>query len=230
MTKLVQKSRLTLRRARTKGGWTYVVMPGLGRVLRDTGLGQDPRARSTGHAVPQLVHGARETERTSCRSRPTCGRRSARRTGDVGDRPARGAAQLALITGLCTGKRLTDRAAHLLLNPSSTLDRERVHAAGVGQLDREQVAQHHRVEHTLGAGLALGLEADHGGGVGLDRLGGELEAPALARDAGRGPRGRSRRSGPSAPDQPSSSLWSASGRIAEKAGSFAFSLIWHFQR
>ena len=40
----------------------------------------------------------------------------------------------------------------------------------------EQVAEHHRVQEPLGPRLALGLEPDHCGGVGLDRLGRELEA------------------------------------------------------
>ena len=99
-----------------------------------------------------------------------------------------------------------------------------------GEVEREQVAQHHQLEQPRGAGLTLGLDADHGGGVGLDQLAGQLEAAPLARvlvgvgeqDAGEG---ASR-----APSQPAISLWLASGRGEENAGSFAFSLTWVFQR
>ena len=44
-----------------------------------------------------------------------------------------------------------------------------------------QVAEHHELEDPRGPGLALGLDADHRGGVGLDQLAGDLEAAALAR-------------------------------------------------
>ena len=37
------------------------------------------------------------------------------------------------------------------------------------------------MEHALRPSLPLGLEPDDGGGVGLDGLGRELEAPALSR-------------------------------------------------
>ena len=67
--------------------------------------------------------------------------------------------------------------------------------------------------------------------LGGDQLGGQLEAAALARvlvavleEDRRHPRGAA------SPAQPQISLWSASGSSAEKAGSFAFSLIWVFQR
>ena len=72
---------------------------------------------------------------------------------------------------------------------------------------------------------------DDAGRVRLDQLRGQLEALALARmlvaileeDGAQRPARR-------APSQPAISLWSASGSSCENAGSFAFSLIWVFQR
>ena len=69
----------------------------------------------------------------------------------------------------------------------------RVHAARLGELERDQVAEHHRPEQPRGAGLALGLDRDAPRRRARSarrsaRTGG---APA---DAGRGPRGRRLRS------------------------------------
>ena len=72
-----------------------------------------------------------------------------------------------------------------------------------GELEREQVAEHHGPEQALGAGLALGLDADHV--VGVARRSARRSArPADARaGAGRRPRGRRRCRRPSAAHLPS---------------------------
>ena len=44
----------------------------------------------------------------------------------------------------------------------------------------DEVAEHHRREQALDPGLTLGLDLDHGRGGGLDQLGGQLGALALA--------------------------------------------------
>ena len=102
----------------------------------------------------------------------------------------------------------------------------------LGQLERDQVAQHHRPEQPLDPGLALGLDPDRAGTGGLDGLGGELDAAALARvlvavlEEDGGELGL-RRLGPS-------SRRSRCGRPpaarSRRQGSLAFSLTWVFQR
>ncbi len=61
------------------------------------------------------------------------------------------------------------------------VDGGRVDALAGGELERDQVAEHHRPEQPLGARLAHGLDADDGVGPIGDQLGGELDPLALAR-------------------------------------------------
>ena len=58
MTTLDKQFTATLQKSPAKGGWTYVVMPGLGRVLRHARAGQGDR-HGRRPPVPELVHGAR---------------------------------------------------------------------------------------------------------------------------------------------------------------------------
>ena len=90
-----------------------------------------------------------------------------------------------------------------------------------GQLERDQVAQHHRPEQPLdAASRPPSRPGPRRAALGLDRLRGQLEAAARSAGAGRGPRGRSaaRRSSPPRPAQPQSSLWSASGSSEPEGG------------
>ena len=76
---------------------------------------------------------------------------------------------------------LTGPAERRALKPLDRLDRERVDAAGLGELERDEVAEHHRPEQARDAGLARGLDPDRLGAGRGDRLRGQLEAAALAR-------------------------------------------------
>ena len=72
----------TLQKSPTKGGWTYVVMPGLGRVLRHPRPGEGHRHRRR-PPVPQLVHGPRRRHATSCPIKADVRKAIAKEAGDT---------------------------------------------------------------------------------------------------------------------------------------------------
>ena len=65
-----------------------------------------------------------------------------------------------------------------LLDP---LDRSRVDSAPSSELKRQEVAEHHRPQQSLGAALALGLHADHRRGIRLDEVRGQIDPLPHAR-------------------------------------------------
>ena len=85
-------------------------------------------------------------------------------------------------------RRRSRRRARAALSGVDRLDGERVDPAGLGEPQRDQVAQHQRREQPRRAGLALGLHPHHLGARGGDRLGGQLEAARARAGAGRRPR------------------------------------------
>ena len=109
---------------------------------------------------------------------------------------------------------------------------ERVDAARLGQLQGDQVAEHHRREVGARCGSPPPSAPER------PRRRWRRSPPRSARSggagagAGRRPRASPPRAGcpRAAPAQPQISLWSASGSSEKKAWRFAFSLIWVFQR
>src|SRR5919108_4446017 len=73
------------------------------------------------------------------------------------------------------------RPAQLGLEALDGLNGHRIDATRLGELEGDEVAQHHGVEQALGTGLALRLHPDHRGRMRLDRLGRELEPLPLPR-------------------------------------------------
>ena len=78
-------------------------------------------------------------------------------------------------------RRLGLSPSELFLELVDDLDRGRVDLVAGGELERDEVAEHHRPEQALDPGLALALDLDHGGGGGRDQLRGQLGALAQAR-------------------------------------------------
>ena len=123
------------------------------------------------------------------------------------------------------------QGAELSLRSSIAAIGRRVDAPARGEVERDQVAQHHQLQHPRGAGLALGLDGDDASASGA------TSSPVSSmrrRSRGCWSESSSRTQAKAAvarePSQPAISLWSASGSGEKKAGTFAFSLTWVFQR